>query len=434
MKIIHVLNHFLPDHIAGTEVYGFNLGKELFRKGNEIIFIIPNYHQTKNEEYQVEGLRVIKYAEPSVVNRALKMGKQKPAGLKNFVEVLREEKPDIVHFHELAGSNGIGSYHVKAAKELGFKVVMTFHLARYTAIDPSGNDFDDIFYNKRGSLNFYRQKEMGSVSSKIFYSFGSVLKFLGIDTSALGKAGTALSIPFLVAKRKDFFLTLMKSCDAVVAISKWYFEVLDKLPVPQHKLHFVEQGIELRKSSNTQQINNIGKLNLVFVGRISHFKGVINLVETINGMKDVRLDLYGDSGEDKSYIDKCIQLITASSGIDYKGALNPHEVIQIISQYDILILPSTIHEMSPLVIREAFAAGIPVLASDSMGAKEQITDGVNGWLFKMNDWGDLKKKLEWLISHPEAIAEAKKHLPPVRTFTEVAQDYEVLYHEIMQKN
>ena len=434
MKIAHILNNFLPNHIAGTEVYAFNLGKELTARGHEIIFIIPNYYQTENEEYQVEGMRVIKYAEPSVVDRALKMGKRKPDGLKNFVEILREEKPDVVHFHELAGSNGIGLYHVQAAKELGFKTVMTFHLARYTAIDPSGNDFDDIFYNKRGSFNFYHQKGINLVSSRFFYLLGTVLKLLKMDAAPIGKLGTALSVPLLVAKRKDFFLSLMNSCDAVVAISKWYFDVLRKLPIPQPKLHFVEQGIEMRESINAHQINNADKLNLVFIGRISHFKGVQQLVETICKWKGVHLYLYGDSGEDKSYIDHCKQLISASPNMDYKGALNPSDVVKVISQYNLLILPSTIHEMSPLVIREAFAAGIPVLASDSMGAREQVTDGVNGWLFKMNDWNDLKGKIECLISHPEAIVEAKKHLPPVRTFKDVAKDYDVLYHEIMQKN
>ena len=49
-----------------------------------------------------------------------------------FNAFLKSEKPDIVHFHELAGSNGIGINHVLAAKKYGAKVILTFHLAGYT--------------------------------------------------------------------------------------------------------------------------------------------------------------------------------------------------------------------------------------------------------------------------------------------------------------
>jgi glycosyltransferase involved in cell wall biosynthesis len=66
--------------------------------------------------------------------------------------------------------------------------------------------------------------------------------------------------------------------------------------------------------------------------------------------------------------------------------------------------------MSPLVIKEAFAAGIPVLASNVYGNAEQINDGKNGWLFKFNDSDALKTKLQQLIDDPFLVEIAQKNL------------------------
>ena len=132
MKIIHVLNHFLPDQTAGTEVYTWALSKALHKQGIEAKVLIPNYGQTLDEEYEYDVIRIHKYAEPSLVNRSLIMGFSRPDGLKNFENYLKIEHPDIIHFHELAGSNGITLHHLKAAKDAGAKIVMTFHLAGYT--------------------------------------------------------------------------------------------------------------------------------------------------------------------------------------------------------------------------------------------------------------------------------------------------------------
>jgi len=429
LKIAHILNNFLPGHIAGTEVYAYNLGKELSGHEHEIIFIIPGYGKSNDEEYIYEGLRVISYGEPSIVDRALQMGKRKPDGLINFIEIIRKEKPDIIHFHELAGSNGITLHHVKSARETGSKVVMTSHLARYTSMDIAGEHPTGIFHNKTGAFDFYGQKGIKSPTANLLYAAGSVLKTIRADVSGWGSVGTALAVPQLVEKRKKDFLSLINTCDKTVAISRWYFEALKKEGVSEDKLCFIEQGIRADYSSTEVKRENRTTLRLIFIGRISHFKGVKELMQVAGQLEDVHLDIYGSSGEDSSYIAECRKIAESTPGIELKGSLTPSQVVPVLQHYDLMVLPSTIHEMSPLVIREAFAARVPVLASDSMGSKEQITEGKNGWFFKMNDWNDLREKLQWLSEHPEEIAKANR-FPPVRVFSEVAEDYEKVYRGV----
>lgn len=430
MRVAHILNNFLPDQIAGTEIYALNLGKELNAKNHEVVFIIPNYGSHERIEYIIEGMRVIKYAEPSVVDKSLQMGKRQPDGLKAFGEVLQRELPDIVHFHELAGSNGIGLGHILMAKKYSFKVLMTFHLARYTTTDVSGAHLTNVFDNRTGTMDFYVKRGMGKFSSHLLYALGSFCKFIGVNTSRWGTIGTALAMPSLVEKQKKDFESLVENVDAVVTVARWYRDELIDVGVSPEKLHFIEQGIEFGDTVMHLNCENRKDLKVVFVGRISHFKGTKEIINTIKNMSGLSLDIYGDSGENKEYIMECRELAAGLDHIFMKGALQPKHVIQTISKYDLFLLPSTVHEMSPLVIREAFAAGVPVLASDSRGVQEQITEGQNGWFFKMNDWEDLKEKLTWLVQHPEKIEEAG-HFPPVRTFHDVAAEYEVLYEELI---
>lgn len=433
MKIVVILNHFLPEHIAGTEMYAYFLAKILLKSGFDVSIIIPHYGSVENSTYSYNGIRVLRYGEPSIVDKALQMGQRKPDGLRNFTELLKDEKPHIVHFHELAGSNGISLYHVEEARKAGFRIVMTFHLGRHTASFDNLKFPDDIFDNYRASLNFYRNKGFGNFAARFLYFPAFLFKSLHINTAPLGKLGTALAVPQLVEKKKRDFYRLVKHCHKIVVIARWYEKILLQNGVSTEKLAFIEQGISCPEYIETaEHIEPGGTLRVIFVGRISHFKGIRLLIQAIAEMDhlNILLDIYGDSGEDDSYINECKEKAEHVKNVRFMGRLSSDETLQTMSQYHLLVLPSTFSEMSPLVIREAFAAGIPVLASDSMGAKEQITDDLNGWLFKMNEAQSLKERLQMLIDNPALISEAKKHIPPVRTFDDVTAEYIQLYHEI----
>ena len=96
------------------------------------------------------------------------------------------------------------------------------------------------------------------------------------------------------------------------------------------------------------------------------------------------VDLFGEitayHGDD-SYRPRLTPLI-AQAGVTMHGAI-PHErVPEALARLDVLVVPSIWPENSPLVIREAFLAGVPVVASRIGGIPEAVTDGVNGLLFE----------------------------------------------------
>ena len=95
---------------------------------------------------------------------------------------------------------------------------------------------------------------------------------------------------------------------------------------------------------------------------------------------------------------------------------DPHDdVARALSNLDVLVVPSIWPENSPLVIREAFLAGVPVVASRIGGIPETVTDGVNGLLFNPGDAADLRRTLQRLVSSPALLETLRQGIPTVRT-------------------
>lgn len=441
MKILHCLNYFLPDHIAGTEVYVMALMRSLRERGIESSVVIPNYGKYINESYTIDGFAVWQYAEPSIPDRALQMGKRNADGLKNFEQMILRESPEVIHFHELAGSNGISLEHVKLAKKAGFKTMMTFHIASYTCktgtlMYKQSIPCDGVIREKQCSECWFQHKGKSGWQSSVLSTASGLLYGMKADISFIpSPIATALSFPFIINTLRKNFENLVQHCDTVVVISKWYEDILKKNTIDHSKIHFIPQGLPFNDQHKISQKPGSKKLKLVFIGRISHFKGVKDLIAAISSLpyNELQLDIYGEAGEHE-YMEECKALSLSMPHVHWKGKVPTEDVVEILSAYDVLCLPSVVCEMAPLVIQEAFAAGIPVLASNVYGNAEMLKDGENGWLFKFKDINDLQLKIKMLIDNRGLISSAKKNIPAVRDFCEVSEDYDQLYNWIIRQS
>jgi glycosyltransferase involved in cell wall biosynthesis len=439
MKVIQVLNHFLPQQTAGTEVYTWALSKQLQQKNIEVKVVIPHYGKKESVAYVYDGLTVCQYAEPSVVDRSLIIGLRNPDGLKDFIAHIVKEQPDIVHFHELAGSNGITLQHVIAAKNTGAKVIMTFHLAGNTC--KTGNLLykdqelcDGIIRLQKCSRCYLHKKGNVAMNALLLpVSFG--LNQLGIDTTKWNsKWGTALGTVHLIEQLKEKFEILVAHCDRLVAITKWYEEILLLNAVQEHQISYIPQGLPVEPSVKIpDRVEKTSTaIRLIFLGRINPFKGLHLLLEAILDMPAhlIILDIYGQTGDD-AYEHEWRTKTAGRANIFWKGKLRQEEVVHTMQQYDALCLCSTFSEMSPLVIQEAFAAGIPVIASNVYGNAEQIKSNVNGLLFRFKDVASLKEQLQRCINEPALLKQLKTNLTVPRSFKEVADAYIELYKEVV---
>jgi len=439
MRIIQVLNHFLPHQTAGTEVYTWALSKQLQQKTIDVEIIIPNYGQKLSAHYVYDGLKVFQYAEPSVVDRSLIMGFRKPDGLAAFQEHLKNEKPDIVHFHELAGSNGITSHHVIAAKKTGAKVLMTFHLAGYSC--KTGNlvykeeQLCDGLIDISKCSECYLHSKASPAIKPLLHSVSNLLYKLGTDTTKWQhQTGTALGTAFIIDHLKKNFETLIQHCDKVVVLTRWYKKILMLNGVPEEKISYVPQGLPFDAvvRSTVENEHATTPVRLIFLGRISPLKGLHLLLEALQRISEdeIELDIYGQSN-DEGYEAAWRNKTSGRKNIRWKGKLQQQDVVSTMKQYDALCLCSTFSEMSPLVIQEAFAAGITVIASNVYGNAEQIEHDKNGLLFRFKDGVSLQEQLLRCINEPDLLRKLRKNIQPPRCFEQVGEDYYKLYQSLL---
>lgn len=438
MKIIHVLNHFLPHQNGGTEIYVWSLSKHLQMRGVEVRICIPNYESNISNEYIYDDLKVHKYPETSRVDRNLILGYRPPEGLKNFLLYVKDEKPDIIHFHEIAGSNGITLHHVKAISELGYKTLMTFHLAGYScktgSLIHNKTDLCDGIIDLKKCSHCYLASQGYKWMSNLIVSASLGLNYLSINPTLWNNpAGTAFGIINIFKKLKADLFSLVDYCDKVVVIAEWYRTVLLNNGIDPSKISFISQGLP-------SQVNNVSTniipyqppLKLIFLGRISKFKGVHLLISAISQIpaEKITLHIYGIP-ESNDYVDGLIRKTKAMSNVFWEGPLEQDSVVGKLREHHVLCLCSTFSEMSPLVIQEAFEAGIPVIASNVYGNAEQITHGKNGLLFKFNDIVDLKRQLTSILLDPQILIKVRSERKYPRGFDNVASDYQELYKSLL---
>lgn len=438
MKIIFVLNHFLPQQTAGTEVYTWALCKHLQNNGIDVQVLIPNYEATSSNDYIYDGIFVHEYAEPSLVDRSLIMGFRVPDGLFHFEEYIRNQRPDIIHFHELAGSNGITLMHVEVAKKSGAKVIMTFHLAGYSCktgtLVQLGKTTCDGVINLQKCSKCYLQSTGNKKIARTVTAVSTILHKFSINTSRWqNKVGTALGTVPIIFKLKENLNFLVSQCDYVISITDWYEKLLIANGVDQRKIKVIKQGIPVEPLSyfSTRKIHE-GVFKLIFLGRINKFKGLHLLVEAIKDINplSIQLSIFGNS--DDLVYESSLKIQTASNkNISWNGKLNQEDVVKTLQKHDALCLCSTFSEMSPLVIQEAFAAGIPVIASNVYGNSEQICHNYNGLLFEFNNVNDLRAQILRCINEPDLLKELTKKITPPRSFKEVGNEYFNLYKNLL---
>jgi glycosyltransferase involved in cell wall biosynthesis len=247
------------------------------------------------------------------------------------------------------------------------------------------------------------------------------------------RIATALGLPWLIKKKITDLELLGKICDKIVVPAKFYGEVLKKNMVSAGKIRFIPQGlVNITTSQNKKGELVSMPLKLVYLGRITKLKGLHLLLEAFHSLdpEKITLDIYGSFSENDDYESVCKKTGENLQNVSWKGVLEGKAVQHTLANYDVLCLPS-FFEMSPLVIQEAFAAGVPVLASDIPGNAEQIKDGINGWLFRCNDIQDLLSKINALLQNPVLIVEARQQLPVPKLFSSVALEYGKLYREVL---
>ena len=432
--------------MAGTEVYTHTLATMQKSSGHEVAVVTPfiDYYNPGqiNEHYLYDGIDVYQYLELDDPNdRQIHYGNKKPSGLQNFKQLIEFLKPDVIHFQELTRSIGLTVEHVKIAKQYGSKVIFTMHLSGYTCNtnvlvrNGNGKLCDGLIRERTCSICTYKTLyHIPTILSGPLASLSILAKNLGITKKLMeGKATSLMMIPLSIQRIKDVLQELVENLDQFVSYTKWYEKILLDNGVPQEKITVVPAAvITIKKVEHYKILKPAGlPVKIVFMGRIQPQKGIHLIIEAMRhfSLEQVQIDLYGKK-ENSDYYNKCVNDSLNLKNIIWKGTIPPYEVGETIAGYDILCLPSTFSEMSPLVIQEAFAAGVPVLASKVYGNMEQVNDNFNGLLFEVNSAENLRERIKTLVDNPHLLQELKNNVKMPIRFDIVSECYLQLYESI----
>jgi glycosyltransferase involved in cell wall biosynthesis len=111
----------------------------------------------------------------------------------------------------------------------------------------------------------------------------------------------------------------------------------------------------------------------LYLGRLSPEKGVDTLLQAWRRAPS-RLVVVGD-GPDAERLRR-----SAPAGVEFRGSVPPSEILPLLNGARALLVPSLWPEGAPRVVIEAYAAGVPVLASNVLGLSELVEDEVSGLL------------------------------------------------------
>jgi glycosyltransferase involved in cell wall biosynthesis len=197
--------------------------------------------------------------------------------------------------------------------------------------------------------------------------------------------------------RKDAELAL---ADVVIAPSTFSKNSLYHAPGLKAPVQVVPYGAPSVSYASGE--SRSGKLAVLFVGALSQAKGLKYLLEAAAKLeRQIDLTLIGK---------RVSSLIPTPAVLDkhrWIPSLAYDDLLREMARHDVLVLPS-LHEGFGLVIGEAMAQGLVVIATPHTAAPDLIDDGVDGFIIPIRSAEAITEKLELLRLDPARLAEMKQ--------------------------
>ncbi|HEV7299085.1 MAG TPA: glycosyltransferase family 4 protein [Tepidisphaeraceae bacterium] len=152
--------------------------------------------------------------------------------------------------------------------------------------------------------------------------------------------------------------------------------------VPREKIVVIPNAVDIAAFSATPDLRPSESRRVGFVGRLDPIKRVPLLVDAMTHLPtDWRLEIFGD-GPDRARIEAAVKVRSLENRVTLHGRIDhPQAAFQ---QIDVLALPSEAEGFG-LVLIEAMAAGVPVVAADVPGVQDVVRNGENGLLIDVRD-------------------------------------------------
>jgi len=325
---------------------------------------------------------------------------------RDFVELLHNIKPDVVHFHHYVH---LGIEMIRAVKLAlpEARIVLTLH--EYLGI-----------CNRNGQM----------------------IKSNGQLCYESSPAECHVCMP--ERSPQDFFLrelyikSFFKLVDRFVSPSHFLKQRYIDWGIPAERIDVFENGLPNAETPAPPPEPRARRDRFAYFGQLTPFKGIEVLLDGFARLpkavrKQARLEVHGGGLHhfEQSFQDRIHEkLEDGPDSIRYYGAYAPEDMGQLIARVDWVIMPSTWWENSPLVIQEAFRFGKPVICSGIGGMAEKVIDGVSGLHFRVGNAEDLSEVLLRAIETEGLWDKLHAGLPRPPSDNEFAASHMGIYREL----
>ncbi len=287
-------------------------------------------------------------------------------------KLLKEERPDVAHFHNTFPLISPSAYYACASERV--PVIQTLHNSRL--ICPAGTMHRD-------------GRPCDDCVERLF-------PWPGVRHGCYQESHirTAVAASMLATHRA--LKTWELKVDKYVVFSDFYRQLFIRAGMAPENLvlkpHFVECDPGVRETPGEYAL---------FVGRLAPEKGIQTLLTAWQGLQNIPLKIRGEG----PLVNSVKAAIESAEG-EITLVPRPHreDLFKLIKGARFLVWPSEgYNETFGLVAIEAFACGVPVVASGIGVMKEVVRDGYTGLHFRPGDPSDLKEKAAWAWRHPQEL-------------------------------
>lgn len=205
---------------------------------------------------------------------------------------------------------------------------------------------------------------------------------------------------------------------------------------PPEAIQVLPLGVEqeaLKKAAQTGRQKPAGELIIAYIGSLQFHKGPDLLIRAYRSLPALlgQLVLYGRGAAADVYESEVQQLARDDARVCFRGPFDRSELPAVLSQVDLLVVPSRCYETYSLIAREALLAGVPVLAARAGALADVVVEGVNGYLFPPGDVEALARGLRLAVTNLEQLRAGAQTTPPPPTLAAHVSQLESIYGQIL---
>ena len=182
-------------------------------------------------------------------------------------------------------------------------------------------------------------------------------------------------------------------------------QMIEDAGIPSEQIYVVHNGVELDDFAMRDLSSADDVVRIVYAGRLTPEKGVHTVVEAlsifVSNDPSVSVSLSIVGGGPSAYehqLRKLVQNAHLEEFVNFTGQVPREQMPEILTEHDILVLPSIWQEPLARIAQEAMACGLVVVATTTGGTAELIDDGDNGVLFEAGDAEMLASKIDNLAT------------------------------------